>query len=255
MTGRGWGMEAAPGREEATWYSSWKAISAQARCSPGRACICSTFTPRRVRRRLRIVLNLKGVGWQAHPVDISSDENLGEWFLGINPRGLVPVLVIDGAVHIESNDIVSLLDSAVSRAPPDPRGQRSGNGRAAAPRGRAAPRFADDLVPLYPAEGARAQIEGSARRVPRRRQRHRAGRCGSQQGRRDRLLGTHRARRDHRRGIRVSAARFRQSFEDFDRRLDSASYFNDAMRASCRPDIAYGLPGRLQFANSSSARW
>ena len=68
-------------------------------------------------QKTRIVLNLKGVDWQAHPVDISRDENLGEWFLGINPRGLVPVLVIDGAVHIESNDIVSLLD----RRFPEPR--------------------------------------------------------------------------------------------------------------------------------------
>jgi glutathione S-transferase len=32
------------------------------------------------------------------------------WFLGINPRGLVPVLVHDGAVHIESNDIIQYLE-------------------------------------------------------------------------------------------------------------------------------------------------
>ena len=32
------------------------------------------------------------------------------WFLGINPRGLVPVLVDDGAVHIESNDIIQYLE-------------------------------------------------------------------------------------------------------------------------------------------------
>jgi glutathione S-transferase len=32
------------------------------------------------------------------------------WFLGINPRGLVPVLVHDGAVHIESNDIIAYLE-------------------------------------------------------------------------------------------------------------------------------------------------
>src|ERR1700727_3009009 len=32
------------------------------------------------------------------------------WYLGINPRGLVPVLVDDGAVHIESNDIITYLE-------------------------------------------------------------------------------------------------------------------------------------------------
>ena len=35
---------------------------------------------------------------------------LPAWFLGINPRGLVPVLVHDGAVHIESNDIIQYLE-------------------------------------------------------------------------------------------------------------------------------------------------
>ena len=37
------------------------------------------------------------------------------WFLGINPRGLVPVLVHDGAVHIESNDIIQYLDKKYTR--------------------------------------------------------------------------------------------------------------------------------------------
>ena len=32
------------------------------------------------------------------------------WSLGINPRGLVPALVHDGAVHIESNDIIQYLE-------------------------------------------------------------------------------------------------------------------------------------------------
>ena len=39
-----------------------------------------------------------------------TNENFQPWFLGINPRGLVPVLVHDGAVHIESNDIIQYLE-------------------------------------------------------------------------------------------------------------------------------------------------
>ena len=61
-------------------------------------------------QKLRIFLNLKGVPWRSHPVDLFRNENLSEWFLGINPRGLVPVLVHDGAVHIESNDIIAYLE-------------------------------------------------------------------------------------------------------------------------------------------------
>jgi glutathione S-transferase len=68
-------------------------------------------------QKLRIVLNLKGIAWQSHPVDLPGNENFRPWFLGINPRGLVPVLVHDGAVHIESNDIITYLE----RVFPEPR--------------------------------------------------------------------------------------------------------------------------------------
>ena len=61
-------------------------------------------------QKVRIFLNLKGIKWESHPVDLAHNQNLSEWFLGINPRGLVPVLVHDGAVHIESNDILMYLD-------------------------------------------------------------------------------------------------------------------------------------------------
>ena len=62
-------------------------------------------------QKLRVFLNLKGIPWESHHVDLMANENFRPWFLGINPRGLVPVLVHDGAVHIESNDIVAYLDA------------------------------------------------------------------------------------------------------------------------------------------------
>jgi glutathione S-transferase len=61
-------------------------------------------------QKLRVYLNLKGIVWQSHPIDLPNYENMQSWFLGINPRGLVPVLVDDGAVHIESNDIIQYLE-------------------------------------------------------------------------------------------------------------------------------------------------
>ena len=61
-------------------------------------------------QKTRIVLNLKGVPWESRLVSLRTNENFGDWFLGINPRGLVPVLVDDGAVHIESNDIIAHLE-------------------------------------------------------------------------------------------------------------------------------------------------
>ena len=61
-------------------------------------------------QKTRIFLNLKGIDWVSHPVNLATDENYSDWFLGINPRALVPVLVDDGEVHIESNDILKYLE-------------------------------------------------------------------------------------------------------------------------------------------------
>jgi glutathione S-transferase len=61
-------------------------------------------------QKLRVFLNLKGIDWVSHPIDLPAHENFRPWFLGVNPRGLVPVLVHDGAVHIESNDIIQYLE-------------------------------------------------------------------------------------------------------------------------------------------------
>ncbi len=63
-------------------------------------------------QKTRIFLNLKGINWHSHPIDLVKQENYKPWFLGINPRGLVPVLVHDGQVHIESNDILVYLEKA-----------------------------------------------------------------------------------------------------------------------------------------------
>ncbi len=68
-------------------------------------------------QKLRIFLNLKGIPWESHLIDLPAHQNFQPWFLGINPRGLVPVLVHDGAVHIESNDIIQYLEKTF----PEPR--------------------------------------------------------------------------------------------------------------------------------------
>jgi glutathione S-transferase len=76
-------------------------------------------------QKLRVFLNLKNIPWHSHPVDLPNNENMQPWFLGINPRGLVPVLVHDGAVHIESNDIIEYLESKFPTPRLIPRGHES----------------------------------------------------------------------------------------------------------------------------------
>jgi glutathione S-transferase len=68
-------------------------------------------------QKVRIFLNLKEINWESHTIDLLANENVEPWFLGINPRGLAPVLVHDGAVHIESNDIIQYLEKMF----PEPR--------------------------------------------------------------------------------------------------------------------------------------
>ncbi|MEM9757824.1 MAG: glutathione S-transferase family protein [Pseudomonadota bacterium] len=67
-------------------------------------------------QKTRIFLKLKDIPCELHHVDLAKHENYSDWFMGINPRGLVPVLIDDGQVIIESNDILLRLEQQF----PDP---------------------------------------------------------------------------------------------------------------------------------------
>ncbi len=66
--------------------------------------------------RVRITLEEKGLNWESHHIDLFKKENHTPEYFGINPNGLVPTLVHDGVVIIESNDIIDYLDQTF----PDP---------------------------------------------------------------------------------------------------------------------------------------
>ena len=68
-------------------------------------------------KKTRIYLNLKKIPFTSHQINLSAGENFSEWFQGINPRSLVPVLVHDGEVHIESNDILEYLEGCFKESP------------------------------------------------------------------------------------------------------------------------------------------
>ncbi len=67
-------------------------------------------------QKVRILLREKQLPFASHHINLARNEHVTPWFLGINPRGVVPVLVHDGAVHIESNDIMAYLDGLPSSA-------------------------------------------------------------------------------------------------------------------------------------------
>jgi glutathione S-transferase len=68
-------------------------------------------------QRVRIMLEEKGLKWTSHYVDIPKGDNLTDFYQGINPNGVVPTLVHDGRVIIESTDILAYLDTLESTHP------------------------------------------------------------------------------------------------------------------------------------------
>ena len=62
--------------------------------------------------RVRLLLEEKGLHWTSHYVDIYRRANVTAEYFGINPKGLVPTLVHDGQVIVESNDILLYLEEA-----------------------------------------------------------------------------------------------------------------------------------------------
>ena len=129
-------------------------------------------------QKLRIFLNLKGIPWESHPIDLPGNENFRPWFLGINPRGLVPVLVHDGAVHIESNDIIQYLEKTFPEPKLIPAGPRERGRGAAQARGRSASRSAHLELPFRVRAARPAEAGRGAGELRRERLRHRAGRAG-----------------------------------------------------------------------------
>jgi len=66
--------------------------------------------------RVRIALNLKGIDWQAVPVDLLHSEQTGEAYREINPQALVPALALDdGQVLTQSGAILEWLEETYPR--------------------------------------------------------------------------------------------------------------------------------------------
>jgi len=76
--------------------------------------------------RLRIALNLKGLTYEYLPVDLRSEQHLKADYKALNPQGLVPTLLVDGQVLIQSPAIIEWLeerhpDPALLPSDPDAR--------------------------------------------------------------------------------------------------------------------------------------
>lgn len=67
-------------------------------------------------RKVRFALAEKGLAYESRPIDIRKNEQHSPDYRRMNPKGVVPTLIHDGAVLIESTFICEYLDDAF----PDP---------------------------------------------------------------------------------------------------------------------------------------
>ncbi|UJF18383.1 glutathione S-transferase family protein [Vibrio sp. SS-MA-C1-2] len=60
--------------------------------------------------RVRLTLEEKGLPWTSHLLNLMKGEHLTDEYIGINPNAVVPTLVDNGVVIIDSADIIDYLD-------------------------------------------------------------------------------------------------------------------------------------------------
>ncbi|KIG15236.1 Glutathione S-transferase family protein [Enhygromyxa salina] len=71
----------------------------------------SAFSPSAL--KVRFVLEERGLAWEGRLLDLMAKQNLQPEYLAINPRGLVPTLVVGGRAVIESAVICEFLEDYV----------------------------------------------------------------------------------------------------------------------------------------------
>lgn len=61
-------------------------------------------------QKVRITMSEKGLDWETHEVNLFTSEQYDPEYLKLNPKGVVPTLVVDGQPIIESTLICEYLD-------------------------------------------------------------------------------------------------------------------------------------------------
>lgn len=67
--------------------------------------------------KVALCLAEKNLAWDERHLALGEFEQLQEWYLAINPAGVVPALVDEGRVVLESTVIIEYLDDAYPQAP------------------------------------------------------------------------------------------------------------------------------------------
>src|SRR5688572_2909685 len=68
-------------------------------------------------QKVRLALAEKAIAWEGRHIDLMRGEQIAPAFLAINPKGVVPAIVHDGAAVIESTVILEYLEDAFPERP------------------------------------------------------------------------------------------------------------------------------------------
>jgi glutathione S-transferase len=68
-------------------------------------------------QKVRVVLAEKGIDYTGHPIDIRAGEARTPAYLALNPKAVVPTLVVDGAPIVESTIICEYLEDTYPEVP------------------------------------------------------------------------------------------------------------------------------------------
>ena len=85
--------------------------------SPAMSVVLHDYWRSSASYRVRIALNLKGIGYDRVPVDLVAGEQRGPDHRALNPQGLVPMLRIDGLVLTQSLAILDYLEETRPEPP------------------------------------------------------------------------------------------------------------------------------------------
>lgn len=68
-------------------------------------------------QKVRLILAEKGLPWEDRRIRFDANEHLSDWYLAVNPNGVVPTLVHDTTVVPDSSVIGEYLEDAFPDAP------------------------------------------------------------------------------------------------------------------------------------------
>lgn len=75
-------------------------------------------------QRVRVTLTELGLDFESHVLNLQKGEHATKEYYDIHPKGVVPALVHDGTLVIESVDIIAYLDSTLGGNKLQPEGQK-----------------------------------------------------------------------------------------------------------------------------------